>query len=327
MGIVTAQELYTCLKDDTFHYSSVNNAIERPWYSEEKQPPPLLTASFTMEDVEKALSTLHSRIIKGDFLVWKSMRPWDIVNFSDILDPAKAWIGWEVETGWPVPESRSAALSELFEKYNHVATDNEGPMYGVEMTWSPSDNGYDGQQHPLLFVAEMAKKHGAYDHHGDSETGTHVNISTPTYRLLSDDQAEEVVNALNRALGDLSGDECEELFGRRRLYGGFFQQHSWVEGKMFNTTYEEASAYDYIDVAQTLASLMERLSVYVMQECPDDLFRAWKNRVVIADFLKEMRGTKDAASFVQGATVSVDGYVERQDDYCDDYDCDCDDCY
>lgn len=326
MGIVTAQELYTCLKESTYHYTDVNSAIERPWYSEEKQPAPLLTESFTMEDVEKALDTLHSRIIRGQFLTWKSLRPWDIVDFNDILDPAKAWIGWEVETGWDFSESRSAAISELFERYNHVATDNEGPVYGVEMTWSPSDNGYDGQQHPLLFVAEMAEKHEAHDHHEDSETGTHVNISTPTYRLLTDDQAEEVVNALNRALSDLSGGECKELFGRRRLYGGFFQQRSWVEGKMFNTTYDEETAKGYIEVAQRLASLMERLSVYMTEECPDYMRRAWASRVVIADFLKEMRGTKDAASFLQGAAVFVDGYVVEHDEYCNESYCDCGDC-
>lgn len=333
MGIVTTAELFSHLQDDPMNVRNVNDAVNWRWGEGEQALP----ESFTMEDVENFLDTIHTRIIKGNFLEWKSMRPWEIVDIAANLDPSKPWIGWEVETGWNTREDRSYALQELFDKYNHVATDSEGPEYGVEMTWSPAVNGKYGEQHPLLFVVDIAAKYDSYDHDTESETGTHVNISTPTFRTLHDQQAGEIVNALNHALGELTDSDREELFGRSRLYGGFFLQQGWVEGKMFNTTYDQACAESYIRTAERLADVVEGLAQFVEEHCllsdkstsPWSYPYNWSNRLRVAGFYAHLNGEKDALQIkLDSNTISANdhdiGGYSRDYAY-DDY-CNCDEC-
>nr|DAL53127.1 MAG TPA_asm: hypothetical protein [Caudoviricetes sp.] len=333
MGIVTTAELFSHLQDNPMNVRTVNDSVNWRWGDSEKSLP----ESFTMEDVENFLDTIHTRIIDGNFLEWKSMRPWEIVDIAANLDPSKPWIGWEVETGWNTREARSQALQELFDSYNHVATDSEGPEYGVEMTWSPAVNGkYEGQ-HPLLFVVDMAAKYDSYDHDMDSETGTHVNISTPTFRTLHEDQAFEVVNALNHALEELTDSNREELFGRSRLYGGFFLQEGWVEGKMFNTTYSRACAERYIMTAERLATVVEGLAQFVEEHCllTDKSTNSWSavynwnNRVRVTGFYDHLIGAENALR------MKLDSHSYRANDhdiggYDRDFDsdgwCNCDDC-
>lgn len=332
MGIVTTAELFSHLQDDPSNVRIVNNSVNWRWREVEQTLP----ENFTMEDVESFLDTIHTRIIDGEFLEWKTMRPWEIVDIAAHLDPSKPWIGWEVETGWNTSEDRSFALQELFDRYNHVATDNEGPEYGVEMTWSPAVNGkYEGQ-HPLLFVVDMAAKYDSYDHDAESETGTHVNISSPTFRNLNVTQAAEVVNALNHALGDMTDSNREELFGRSLLYGGFFLQEGWVEGKMFNTTYSQACAESYIRTAERLAAVVEGLAQFVEEHCSlTDKSTSWTypynwiNRVRVTGLYSHLIGEEDTLRMMMGSSNDlasdhdIGGY-ERDDDY-DDW-CDCDEC-
>lgn len=319
MGIVTTEELYAHVSADQAYLHSINASVPSLWDRE----PPRIPVSFTMEDVEKFLDGVHGLIAEGRFLTWKAMRPWDIVNLNENLDATKVWIGWEIETGWSTTDARKSAIADLLSSYNHVALDDEGPCHGAEMTWAPANEGkYEGE-HPLLYVADLAAKYEVYRHDIDSCTGTHVNISTPTIRDMERSYTAEAVNALNHGLHSLSNDQREELFGRPVLYGGFFCREGYVEGKLFNTTYDKEEAKVYISVASRLSDLLESLAKFVLSGSHNT------NRVRIDNFYQAMDGADPVFTVTSRSSWAEEHDIGKEwdDDYYDhdDYDDDDDD--
>src|SRR5690606_7468776 len=267
MGIVSAEELYNYLtapaENEYERHSrviSINNAGSFAYFNE---PGATLPTIFTMEHVEKFLDVYHTGIAEGKFPAWKALRPWGIVDMSTKLDENKPWIGWEIETGWNTSESRNRVLAKFINENHHVAVDSEGPEDGAELTWAPANNGeYEGK-HPLLFVCDVAAEEceNLYEHEAFEHVGTHVNVSTPSSRKLDGVQMESVVNALNLALVDeFSFGDFEAVFGRGEMYGGFFNQRKWIEGKLFNTTYDAGEARRYMAVTNRLVNAIETLA-------------------------------------------------------------------
>lgn len=270
--------------------------------------------SVTLEDTAAWLDSLHESIADGCFLQWKSLRPWDVVDITASLDKSKAWIGWEVETGWNSSVARSNVISKFFDSYQWVCTDDEGPECGVELTWCPREvDYYDDTNHPLLWVARLRNDH--YEHNPWEHVGTHINVSTPTFRTLDYRGRCSVTSALNRGLASLAYSERESLFGRSDLYAGFFErgnrastQH-WLEGKLFNSTYELSTARDYITVGNNIAMLVEHLSQAVSGQ-------GAVNGTTVCNFLEVLDlGAVPEIEVKGGGYVSGDHlYIEDEDD-------------
>lgn len=224
-------------------------------------------------DMDKVLEAMHERIAEGSMLEWKALRPWVVTDVTRDLDKAQPWIGWEIETGWATHEDRYAVVSLFNERYMYSCTDNEGHgNYPIELTFSPQTPAYYTSRgtpvHPLLFVANQKER--AYPHSAGNMVGTHINFSTPAFRAGDGRLQERVEGALNNSLVLLSGIQKKELFGRSELYAGCFlrgdndsesgSNSRWIEGKLFNSTYETSVAKGYIEVGNRLCSVMEQLA-------------------------------------------------------------------
>ena len=224
-------------------------------------------------DMEKVVEVMHERIANGKFLNWKALRPWVVCDVTADLAKDEAWIGWEIETGWNSQDERYTVMNLFNQRYMHSCTDDEGyGEYQVELTFSPQTPGFyakrDNPLHPLLFVANHKER--ARIHNAGAMVGTHVNFSTPSFREADYATMQRVEGALNNSLGTLTYMQKEELFGRGNLYAGCFLRGNndeetgsgvmWIEGKLFNSTYEWDVAKQYILVAERLCSVMEQLA-------------------------------------------------------------------
>ena len=278
---------------------------------------------FNYDDADHMIRLLHKSLIAGHFTEWKAFRPWDVVDLTANLDPTKAWVGWEVETGWITSGARSAQIACFLNSWDYVCVDDEGPHYGCEFTWSPKEaDFYDEDKHPLLFFTDNNDEH--YDHNPDEHVGTHINISTPSSR--EDGRCLMLVCAVfNRSLKEMSFSDKEELFGRGRLYGGFFDRRSWVEGKLFNSTYDEAQARHYIRVGQRLTELMEHICASAIASGKFMQFGS-----TITNFANYLHGvdTEIKISWANGSYVDGDMLEDEYDDdyYDEDDECMCDEC-
>lgn len=268
--------------------------------------------SFNYDDADRLIGLLHESLIEGNFAEWKAFRPWNVVDLTANLDPTKAWVGWEVETGWQTPDARSTQIERFLNSWDYVCVDDEGPSYGCEFTWSPKEaDFYDEDKHPLLFFTDNNDLH--FEHEPEWHVGTHINISTPSSR--EDGRGLALACAVfNRSLKEMSFSDKEELFGRGDLYAGFFTQKSWVEGKLFNSTYDEAQARHYIRVGQRLTELMEHICASALASGEFGLFGS-----TITNFANYLRGvdTEIKISWANGSYL--DGDMLEEDEYDDDY--------
>ena len=302
------------------------------WYGSSVEDRP--SFDYRAVDMDKVVAVMHERIADGKFLEWKALRPWVVADVTAGLPKDEPWIGWEIETGWNEHEDRYKVVSLFNERYMHSCTDDEGyGAYQVELTFSPQTPGFyakrDNPLHPLLFVANHKER--ALIHRPGQQVGTHINFSTPAFREADGYTKQRVEGALNNSLASLSFKEKEELFGRGDLYAGCFlrgmqEEEStesggvWIEGKLFNSTYEWDVAKGYIEVANRLCSVMEQLAAR----------GTTLGTVVVTNFYDVLSGkvsgieTKAVAYLRDGDDV---GTSDDYDDYYDDDDgesCSCD---
>lgn len=288
---------------------------------------------YTPELCDAMTRVLHERVAEGWFMEWKSFRPWVVVDVTAKLDPTKAWIGWEIETGWLSHDDRRNAITLMQERYEYSCTDQEGfGAYQVELTFSPrTPEAYEGRgtpAHPLLFVAGLdgEQQHEAYD-----QVGTHVNVSTPAFRVLDGAACERVASALNYGLKGMTGKDKEVLFGRENLYGGFFVQPyvgyeevieagttRWLEGKLFNSTYDKEQAREYIKTGNRIAELVELVCAVVVDK---DKHFGITNMAAFLQYRTDTPQFVTGVGYVEGAAVN---YGDDDDD--DDERCTCSQC-
>lgn len=225
-----------------------------------------IKAQLSYHEMEVLFDELHDGILEGNFIADKYIRPWTITDLYSGLPEDKAWIGWEVETGWRNFDDRVTAVEHIQKNYMHTAYDPEGARNAVEFTFCPRAD-YSDMTHPLIGVCQTGADPDC--HEPEDVVGTHVNVSTPTYRWLTDHYMRRaVITALNHGIRTMSPDMREDLFGRPHPYGGFYTREDgngayWVEGKLFNTTYDERQARGYIAVGDSIAKLLETVSAYV----------------------------------------------------------------
>lgn len=334
-----AQELV-----EFFQHSSVNEDVKRdyhhslPWAAAgvdgggvpgswgSTDYPNRSSFDYTSVDMSKVMEVVHERIAQGNMLEWKALRPWVVCDVTKGLDPEQPWIGWEIETGWNTYADRYYVVSLFNERYMYSCTDNEGyGGYPIELTFSPQTPAYytsrGASVHPLLFVANHAAK--ACVHNARSMVGTHINFSTPAFRAGDRRLQERVEGALNNSLVLLTGPQKKELFGRGELYAGCFlrgdsdsesgSNSRWIEGKLFNSTYDTPTAKGYIEVGNRLCSVMEQLA-----QRGEAL-----GTVSVTNLYRMLNGedteisTSAAAYLRDGDDVGSDGYDD--DDYDDEY--------
>lgn len=338
MGYCNAEELYTFLTtadegplsqfaNQVFPYMNTEPDFVKVHTDYWDNSRTIDKGMVTMEKVEEFLTNYHSQLCEGQFISWKGFRPWVVVDLTSRLDPDKAWIGWEVETGWRDEEARDRAITAFLTEFEHVCIDNEGGNYGVEFTWTPKEVGaYEEANHPLMFVPRFNR---STEHHDpDDQVGTHINISTPTSRALPSKGLTSVASALNRMLMSMSFEQKETLFGRGRLYGGFFKRGShssesakgeeWLEGKLFNSTYSVPIARKYIAVGDRLAVLMEKVAVAIKEQLDGGAVAARATIEGGFEFLKGSAAEVTVAA-VPAERADYQGYDEDYYDDDDDY--------
>lgn len=234
-----------------------------------------LRDDVTYEDMVGLYDTIHDEIGEGRFIAGKDIRPWYIVDICAGLPEDKPWIGWEIETGWDSYEDLCRATTYIRDNNMHVGYDPEGEAYAAEFTFAPRAE-YTDSNHPLLMMCRVADEIAEpYPHEASEFVGTHINLSTPSYRKAPYLIRECVSDVLNRSLYNLDYDDNEDLFGRSEPFDGFFDRTSacakykWIEGKLFNTTYNRSTARWYIKVGDNLTKLVEAVTVEVIR-CDDD---------------------------------------------------------
>jgi hypothetical protein len=266
----------------------------------------------------KVVEVMHERIAEGRMLEWKALRPWVVCDVTKDLDKTQPWIGWEIETGWNTRDDRYRVVSLFNQRYMYSCTDDEGyGSYQIELTFSPQTPDYyvkrDNPLHPLLFVANHKAR--AYVHSTGAMVGTHINFSTPAFRAGDERLQERVEGALNNSLVLLSGAQKKELFGRGELYAGCFLRGDsdtesgsgtrWIEGKLFNSTYDWEVAKGYIEVGNRLCSVMEQLAQ-----------RGDALGIVKVDNIYRMLTGADTETSISAAAYLRDGEdVDNGDDY------------
>lgn len=237
-----------------------------------------LKGSVTYDEMVGLYDTIHDWIGEGKFIAGKGIRPWYIVDICAGLPEDKPWIGWEIETGWRSEDDLRKATTYVRDNSMYVGYDPEGGEWAAEFTFAPRAE-YMDSNHPLLMICHVAEEVARPEPHEACEfVGTHINISTPAYRKANSYDRDRVVRALNKSLTYLEYDDKEDLFGRCELYGGFSTRsesscsgvtYRWIEGKLFNTTYDSNTARWYIEVGDNLTKLVEALAVEVVR-CGDN---------------------------------------------------------
>lgn len=198
----------------------------------------------------------------------KINRPYELLDITADLDRDKVWMGWEIECGWADQANYDRVIDYLWRHHDHVTIDIEGAGLPTEITFSPAhmDDFKAGksQVHRFLrWVKRSGVDPAVWSEY--SSVGTHLNVSTPTFRSLSIDDQYEVVHAVNELLGQLPPEKNRELFGRSEPYDyGFVRgeggEKSWVEFKLFNSTLDIDEFNGYCAVAEYLVNLIDMMA-------------------------------------------------------------------
>lgn len=220
-------------------------------------------------DRASALQVLDEiRAYLGDngYLAGKYLRPWDVdKDLYGRLDRREPWWGFEFETGWTNVDTRKAAIYHTWDTWDNVVFDSEGEGSAVEITFAPEEMSkyLDGTAQAYKFAEFLTGNPNTHRGAHDS-VGTHINISDPN---LTNENVAEVAYKLNRTVAHLplrNGDvDVRKLFfGRSSLYGGFFVgdgNATWIEGKLFRTTYNMDEFKRYITTCEALTKCMAAL--------------------------------------------------------------------
>lgn len=224
---------------------------------------------LTPDGFKRVLKTLRDGLTHNGFFQGKILRPWEFDdNVYAKLDQDAVWWGWEFETGYTTHEERASVVGYTWDNFDNVTFDSEGEgLYPSEITFSPAEDYkfFGKEADAYKFVEYLTENRLGYNG-GDNNIGTHINISSPGMRK-NRDTISPLVRVLNRTLAATPKKYFEELFGRGRLYGGFYEQMGWIEGKVFRTTYNVEQFERYVAVAAALSRVI-RAAETVHAETP-----------------------------------------------------------
>jgi hypothetical protein len=202
-----------------------------------------------------------------DHNLGKGTRPWEIVNVSAKLDSKQPWFGVEYETGYGTKTAYHRIVNYLWQHHPLTAIDREGcGAYPCEITFAPVNmDVFMSKEYHMDRLLAYQKRYDAEHaaHRPGDHVGTHVNVSTPTYRKLPRLQTYKIGELLNN-INHMDDADYRKVYGRRP-YGGFNNNHDgrgnqWVEGKLFNSTGSSLTWAKYKRVMARLGELIEHLS-------------------------------------------------------------------
>lgn len=240
----------------------------------------------------------------------KTNRPYLLVNLYDGLDQAQNWYGWELEGGFQQRDNYKRVVDYVWSNINHVTIDREGAGYfPAEITFAPENEsmfaeGKAAIQRTVNFINRNDLNDVGRFHR---QVGTHVNISTPAWRLLNYAQMGPAVDAVNRALRGLSQISRAEFFGRDP-YGwaylrgdGATGRTRWIEFKLFQSSYNPAVVANHQRVAQRIAVMMSIFSDALREST---INRPRLDTVPASQVVAFLRGETD----ILNTTVQADPY-------------------
>lgn len=193
----------------------------------------------------------------------KSLRPWTIdASVIDSLDQNQPWWGWEFETGYVSRDARAQVLEHVWDTWDNMCFDGEGDgSWMSEVTFAPEAlNTYEkGESKAQQFIEYLESVPELIYNSGAAFVGTHFNLSLPEFRGGYTGLDSHVASVLNNTLHHASeeGAPFHKYFGRDRLYGGFFNHGTWIEGKLFRTTYSTEVFKEYLRVAKVLTNIAQ----------------------------------------------------------------------
>lgn len=227
-------------------------------------------ANIDRESALQAFEYIRGYIKNNGWVGGKSLRPWFLdPELYNNLNRAEPWWGFEFETGYKSKEARSQVIDHCWDNFEGIAFDREGEGNAqVEITFAPQERSkfIDGSAQALRFLQFLDANPKLINKTDEANVGTHINMSHPD---LNADNLSSVVYGLTRTVGTLprivdgEGDVRRKFFGRARLYGGFHPQNqngsTWIEGKLFRTTYKLADFQRYVRVCHALTDSMDAI--------------------------------------------------------------------
>ena len=244
----------------------------------------------------------------------KINRPWNIIDVTQRLDETQAWFGLEFELGFNNRDDYRRVINYMWQRQPFSAIDTEGfGQYSAELTFSPV-NGEDflNEKSGMWQLLRYMKKHSIRFPRWSHNIGTHVNVSTPSFRALNLEQQSVVTAAINNGLRNMPDSRKIDLFGRTP-YGYGFLRHggakSWIEFKLFNSTNDINRFRGYKLVMKRIADLMEAISAQISTSpVPHEAYNAAARALGLPDMSSTHPTTGDGVQFVTGVLT---GNLER----------------
>lgn len=237
--------------------------------------PDIHQVQFDRESALEMYDQIKAYISRVGYLPGKYLRPWDLdPQLYAGLDRTKAWWGFEFETGYRTREARSQVVEHVWETWDNVVFDSEGEgNAGVEITFGPQemDKFDDGTAQAYQFVEYLDSIPELVDNRGAEGVGLHINMSIPE---MDRNNINYIAYSLARSVAalpvDMNGENVRmKLFGRTRIYGGFFPQVGndgvWIEGKSFRTTYKVEQFKQYLKTCAALTAIAKLVALDSMK--------------------------------------------------------------
>lgn len=205
----------------------------------------------------------------------KANRPWTFVDFSKLVDPKEAWLGFEYETGFDDQKDYEKAIAFLWDKQKYNAIDREGSgAFPFEIAFPPASAadfraGATNVQNYFDFLQKnKLKQSNEPTTYSRRAIGMHVNISTPKSRKSGRQNGHIICTWLNT----LSKNEQIELFGRYQQHWSLAQnRETWIEFKCFHSTDDKKAFDGYVQVALRFVDLID-FSIDNKGKAPTNLY-------------------------------------------------------
>lgn len=213
---------------------------------------------LTYDGAVSLLNFYEQKIKDEGHIFSKSNRPWSIINMSNKLDPSKAWIGFEFETGFETEDARRDVMGWVWDNTMHSVMDHEGSgHHPVEITFAPDylENYLERKSDMHRLYAYITKKN--YSLVPYTFAGTHANISIPTFRTDGAWKITYIVSVLNYALQTL---DRMKAFGRDP-YGWAYVADTGVhiELKLFMSGTDVSQFDSYVRMTAAITEAIEYL--------------------------------------------------------------------
>lgn len=232
----------------------------RPWWN----------APVSRESALECFAAIRDYVRSRGYYGGKTLRPWEIdPGLYGRLDRSEPWWGFEFETGYRSNQARAFVVAHTWDTWDNMCFDAEGEgSAAVEITFAPQEQSkfVDGTASALQFMQFLSNNPGVVERSGEEGVGTHLNVSVPGLTGTNVGSLGASMNMTISAMPiemDGIGNLRMHLFGRQRLYGGFYAQNrgdaAWLEGKLFRTTYDIATFNRYMKTCDVLTKCLTTL--------------------------------------------------------------------